>query len=152
MNEPLSPDSFIINRFHKVLDDKQYIGEEDLQRLANETGRPLAELHGLLSFFKSMRTRKPGRNRLAVCYGTPCYARGAEQIHQRLVSELELDEEGTSLDGFVTLEKVQCVGACSLAPVIRVNGQLEGKIKPNQASRRLSKLRDKDKTDSRGHS
>ncbi len=132
--------TFIINRFHEFLDKKQFIAEEDLILLANETGLPLAELHGLLSFFTSLRTRKPGKNRLSVCCGTPCYARGAETIYKRLASELELDEDGTSLDGLVTLEKVQCVGACSLAPVISINGKLAGNIKPRQAAMELHEL------------
>ncbi len=146
MNKPPSNDTFVINRFHDLIDDKQYISTEDLEALAAETGKPVADLHGLLSFFTSLRTKKPGKNLLSVCCGTPCYARGAENIYNRLASELELDEDGTSLDGLVTLEKVQCVGACSLAPVISINGKLTGKIKPKQAADRLQELRDQDKS------
>jgi len=138
----LSPsDSFILNQFHELIDEKQFVAEDDLQNLAKKTGRPLAELHGLLSFFDSLRTRKPGKNRVAICCGTPCYARGADQIYDRLASELILDEYGTSTDGFITLEKVQCVGACSLAPVISINGKLEGRVRPNRAASHLQELR-----------
>ncbi len=141
MSKPHIP-PFIINRFHELLDEKQFVAEEDLIKLAQESGKPLAELHGLLSFFTSIRTRKPGKNLLSVCCGTPCYARGADNIYNRLANELELDEDGTSLDGLVTLEKVQCVGACSLAPVISINGKLTGKIKPKQAAMELQDLID----------
>ena len=135
-------DSPIINRFHRLHEEKGFISEQDLQDLAQQTGRPLADLHGLLSFFHSLRTSPPGKNRLAICYGTPCYARGAEQIYQRLAAELELDEDGTSTDGFITIEKVQCVGACSLAPVIVTNDQLEGRVKAHRLPALLNRLRD----------
>lgn len=131
-------DSPIINRFHRLHEEKGFISEQDLQDLAQQTDRPLADLHGLLSFFHSLRTRPPGKNRLALCYGTPCYARGAEQIYQRLAAELELDEDGTSMDGFISIEKVQCVGACSLAPVVMVNGHVYGNVTPKTVADILS--------------
>ena len=135
-------DKQIISRFHQFQDEKGYVSDDDLHELAIQTQRPLAELHGLLSFFDSVRTSPPGKNIVAVCYGTPCFAHGAETIYNRLTSGYELDEEGTSTDRFITLEKVQCVGACSLAPVISVNGKLEGNIKPQHMAARLEALKD----------
>lgn len=143
-------DSPVINRFHRLHEEKGFISEQDLQDLARQTGRPLADLHGLLSFFHSLRTRPPGKNRLAVCYGTPCYARGAEQVYQRLAAELDLDENGTATDGFITVEKVQCVGACSLAPVIVINNRLEGRVKAHQLPARLKRLRDETPKENEG--
>ena len=132
----------MINLLNQVQEKNGYISQTDLRQLAALTGQPEAKLHGLVSFFDSFRTRPLGKNHLSVCYGTACYTRGANLLYDRLANELELDADGTSTDGWITLDKVQCVGACSLAPVISVNGKLEGKLKAHQMPSTLQKLRD----------
>jgi len=141
MFDPTLLEMPLINRLHDILGKDGFVSEESLRLLAEETGRPLAELHGFVSFFDSIRTRKPGKNQVAVCYGTPCYARGAELVYNRFRAELSEDSEGTFDDGLISLEKVQCVGACSMAPVVSFNGKLE-KVRPNQVAPRLEKLRE----------
>jgi len=134
----------LINTICKIQERNGYIAEDDLQVLADESGQPESALHGLVSFFDHFRTRPLGRNHVSVCYGTACYARGANLVYERLAAELELDDGGNSPDGFITLDKVQCVGACSLAPLIINNGNLEGRIKPHQMPAKLEELRNRD--------
>lgn len=134
----------LVNILNELQDKNGYILQEDLHNLAELTGQPEAALHGMVSFFDSFRTCPLGRNHLSVCYGTACYARGANLIYDRLAADLELDGDGTSTDGFITLDKVQCVGACSLAPLISLNGKLEGKVKSRQMPSILKELRDSD--------
>ncbi|MDT8903295.1 NAD(P)H-dependent oxidoreductase subunit E [Anaeroselena agilis] len=134
----------MINILNQIQQQKGYISREDLQELAAETGQPESVLQGLVSFFNSFRTRPLGRNHISVCYGTACYTRGADLLYDRLAGEMELDADGTSADGFVTIDKVQCVGACSLAPVLICNGDLEGKAKSHQMAGKLRELREED--------
>ena len=134
----------LINILNQLQAKKGYISQEDLQNLSAETGQPEASLQGLVSFFNSLRTRPLGRNHLSVCYGTACYTRGAGLLYDRLAGELDLDADGTTADGFITVDKVQCVGACSLAPVLVCNGALEGKVKSNQMPAKLRALREND--------
>lgn len=134
----------VINILHRMQDEKGYLAQEDLGKLAMLLNRPEAELQGLASFFEHFRTRPLGRNHLSVCYGTACYARGANLVYDRLAGALDLDEYGTSPDGFITLDKVQCVGACSLAPVLIANGNLEGRIKSHQMPQKLKEMRETD--------
>ncbi|QEM67043.1 NAD(P)H-dependent oxidoreductase subunit E [Geobacter sp. FeAm09] len=134
----------LVNILNGLQEKNGHIPEEELRSLALLTRQPESALHALVGFFDSFRTCPLGRNHLSVCYGTACYARGADLVYDRLAGEVELDADGTSTDGFITLDKVQCVGACSLAPVIRVNGKLEGPVKSHRMSARLRELKKDD--------
>jgi NADH:ubiquinone oxidoreductase subunit E len=122
----------IINILNQVQEDQGFIPQSLLTELAGLAGVPESQLHGLVSFFNYFRTRPAGKHRLSICYGTACYARGAPLIYDRLADELKLDADGTSPDGFVTVEQVYCVGACSRAPIVIEDGQIKGKIKSHQ--------------------
>lgn len=141
---PQPEQEHLLNILNRIQDINGYIGKKDLEELEILSGKPEAMLHALVSFFDAYRTRPPGRNRLCVCFGTACYACGADEIYDRLADGLELDEYGTSADGFVTLEKVQCVGACSQAPVIMANSKLAGKVKADHMPAKLNELRKHD--------
>jgi NADH:ubiquinone oxidoreductase subunit E len=134
----------LINILNQVQEEQGYIPRSRLMELAEENGVPESQLHGLVSFFNSFRSRPAGKHKLSICYGTACYARGASLINDRLVDELKLDDcEDTSADGFLTVDHVYCVGACSLAPLIVVDGQIDGKIKSYQIPIMLENLRKK---------
>lgn len=134
----------IINILNKIQEEEGYIPQPMLKELASMSGVPESQLHGLVSFFNSFRTRPMGKHKICVCYGTACYARGAPLIYDRLVEELKLDGTDTSPDGFVTVERVYCVGACSLAPVVVEDGQIKGKVRSHQIPFLIQEMRRKD--------
>jgi NADH:ubiquinone oxidoreductase subunit E len=134
----------LVNILNQIQQQKGFISRDDLRDLAAQTGQPESSLQGLVSFFASFRTRPLGRNHISVCYGTACYTRGADRLYDRLTGEIDLDEDGTSADGFITIDKVQCVGACSRAPVLVCNGTLEGKAKAHHMPAKLRELREND--------
>lgn len=133
----------IINILNQVQEEQGFIPQPLLAEMAEVVGVPESQLHGLVSFFNSFRTRPAGKHRICICYGTACYARGAPLIYDRLAEELKLDADGTSPDGFVTVEQVYCVGACSRAPVVIEDGQIKGKIKSHQVPFLIQELRKK---------
>lgn len=137
------PGRQLINILNQVQEEQGFIPRSLLPELAARAGVPESQLHGLVSFFDSFRTKPSGKHRLSVCYGTACYARGAPLIYDRLADELKLDADGTSPDGSVTVEQVYCVGACSRAPVVVVDGQIKGRIKASQVPFLLQELRNK---------
>jgi NADH:ubiquinone oxidoreductase subunit E len=135
----------IINILNRVQEKEGFVPQPLLAELADLMDVPESQLHGLVSFFNSFRTRPAGKHRISVCYGTACYAKGAPLIYDRLADELKLDDDDTSPDGLVTVERVYCVGACSRAPVIVEDGQIKGKIKSHQVPFLIKELRKKDK-------
>jgi len=135
-------DKLLINVLNQIQKDHGYIPRDQLFELSEKAGVSESQLHGLISFFNSFRSCRAGHHKLSVCYGTACYARGASLINDRLTDELELkNDNDTSADGFATVERVYCVGACSQAPLVVVDGQINGKLKSYQVPHLLDKLR-----------
>jgi NADH-quinone oxidoreductase subunit E len=73
-----------------------------------------------------------GRHLIKVCKGTACHVSGADILFSALSEELKVDEGGTTEDGLFTLESVACLGCCSLAPVVMIDGKVYGKLTPSK--------------------
>lgn len=134
----------IVNVLNQIQQTEGYISRSMLVELAELAKVPESQLHGLVSFFSSLRSRPVGAHHLCVCFGTACYARGAPLIYDRLRNDLQLKgDDDTSADGLVTVEQVYCVGACSRAPVVVADGKIKGEIKSCQVPFLLQELRGK---------
>ena len=120
-----------------VLQDAQeafgFLCEETLDYIAGATGRTLAQVYGVATFYAQFRMEPIGRHLVRVCHGTACHVGGAEDIDAAVCGYLGLDDEGTTEDGEFTVEKVVCVGACSLAPIIIVDGVAHGRLDSEKA-------------------
>lgn len=134
----------ILNCLNRIQAEKGFVPRDTLIELADRAGVPESQLHGLVSFFEAYRTRLPGRHLIRICCGTACYARGAPLLYDRLAEELDLQGSDTSPDGFVTVEQVYCVGACSQAPVVIQDGAIMGRVKSYQVPLLLAALRKKE--------
>jgi NADH-quinone oxidoreductase subunit E len=106
-----------------------YLPEAALAHVASRTGAPLAELWGLATFYRRFRTTPRGRHAVAVCVGTACHVAGAEGVVDALARRLDVKTGGTTADGEITLETVACVGCCSLAPVLQIDGDTTGHMR-----------------------
>jgi NADH:ubiquinone oxidoreductase subunit F (NADH-binding)/NADH:ubiquinone oxidoreductase subunit E/Pyruvate/2-oxoacid:ferredoxin oxidoreductase delta subunit len=100
----------------------RYLPDAALRRVCELTGIPPATLAGVASFYAQFRHRPMGRHHVKVCDGTACHIHGAENIHEALRHHLHLAaNEDTDANGTFTVEKVFCVGCCTLAPVVQIN-------------------------------
>lgn len=109
-----------------------YLGEETLHAIAQLTGIPHAKVTGVATFYHFFRTQPRGKYMINVCLGTACYVKGANLVAERLMEELGIGFGETSSDGLFTLESTRCVGACGLAPVVMIDDQVHGPIKPDE--------------------
>ncbi len=91
---------------------------------------PVSEVHGVVSFYSFFTMKPKGRNNIRVCLGTACYVQGAEEIVNRLCSNLGIEIGGITRDRKFSLETIRCLGACGLAPVAVVNKDTYGSIDP----------------------
>ena len=112
-----------------------YIPPELLPRGAALTGVCGSELLSIATFYSQFRLQPVGENLIQVCHGTACHLAGAEEITAALRRELGIEEGDTSPDQKYTIEKVACLGCCSLAPVITINGETFGRLTPEKAVR-----------------
>jgi NADH-quinone oxidoreductase subunit F len=100
----------------------RYLPDAALRRVCELTVIQPATLAGVSTFYSQFRHRPMGRHHVKVCNGTACHIHGAEDIHEALCKHLHLDPgEDTDKDGIFTIEKVFCVGCCTLAPVVQIH-------------------------------
>ena len=88
----------------------------------------LEEVFGVVSFYSQFALNPKGEISIAVCLGTACYVKGSGQIIERISQQLGVEPGSTSADGRYSLEATRCIGACGLAPVFTVNGEVYGRI------------------------
>ncbi|WP_287152823.1 NAD(P)H-dependent oxidoreductase subunit E [Candidatus Solincola tengchongensis] len=133
----------IIDRYEKseesllaILQDFQrefhYVPEEGMRRLSEVMGVPLSKLYAMGTFYKALSLTPRGRHTIKVCTGTACHLKGAPQLLETLERELKVRRNGTTEDGEFTLECVNCVGACAMAPVVLVDEVYHGQSRPSK--------------------
>jgi NADH:ubiquinone oxidoreductase subunit E len=110
----------------EVLQDIQaayhYLPEEALWRVAEAMGVPLLEVFRLANFYKAFSLAPRGRHLMTVCMGTACHVRESPRFLSEVKRQLQVEPGGTTPDGEFTLETVNCLGACALAPVVILDG------------------------------
>jgi NADH:ubiquinone oxidoreductase subunit E len=120
-----------------------YVSDDAIRAVAEYFNLPLAEIEGVLSFYAQFKRVKPGKYHISVCDGTACHIKGAPQVHEWLKQELNLLPGQTSEDGIFSLETVACLGCCSLAPVLSINGRVYGKLTRKNLVKILEEYRKK---------
>ena len=116
----------------------RYLPDDALRRLCELTEITPAEIAGTSSFYGQFRRSPVGEHIVRVCHGTACHVSGARQITEELRRYLAIpDGQDTDAAGMFTLDEVACLGCCSLAPVLMVDGHTAGKLTPATACEAL---------------
>ena len=89
---------------------------------------PLSEVYGVASFYSQFILNPKGEYAVAVCLGTACYVKGSGDILNKITEILGLPSGATSADAKYSLDATRCIGACGLAPVLTINGEVYGKL------------------------
>ncbi len=106
-----------------------YLPEEALRRVCEISDITPAMITGVASFYSQFRFKPAGEHMIKVCVGTACHVKGAEQVYDSLRRELKLNEgQDTSENGKYTVEKVNCLGCCTLAPVVQIDNITYGHV------------------------
>ena len=117
-----------------------YLSEGALDLIARATKKTLAQVYGIATFYTQFRLEPIGKHLVRICHGTACHVGGAKDIDASVCGHLGLPEEGgTTPDGLFTVEKVVCVGACSLAPIMIVDGVAYGRLDSEKARNVIKK-------------
>lgn len=122
-----------------VLQDVQlayrYLPREAMQAVSERLGVPLAKVFGVATFYKTFTLTPRGKTVLRVCTGTACHIRGAPLLLTELQKRLSIKPGETTADKEFTLEAVNCVGACALAPVVLANDTAHGNLTVSRVRR-----------------
>jgi NADH-quinone oxidoreductase subunit E len=109
-----------------------FVSEPMQQYVALKLRVPVSSVHGVVSFYSFFTTIPRGRHTVKFCMGTACYVGGAQQLIEKAKQVIGVEPGQTTKDGAVTLEICRCVGACSQAPVIVVDEESHGRVRPNK--------------------
>jgi NADP-reducing hydrogenase subunit HndA len=112
----------------KAQDIYGYLPMEVQTIISDETGIPLEKIYGVVTFYAQFSLQPKGKYQVSVCLGTACYVKGAGDIYSKLSEILGIGNGECTPDGKFSLDSCRCVGACGLAPVMMINGEVYGRL------------------------
>ncbi len=118
----------------------RYLPEEALRAVAKSMKLPLAQIYGVATFYRAFTLKPTGKNHICVCTGTACHVRQAVVIVDKLERDLGISAGETTANGEVSLETVNCLGACALGPLVTANGVYYGNMTVNKVEKMLSEV------------
>ena len=117
-----------------------YISPEHLARICDHVGVPVTQAWSVATFYKSFSLEPRGEHSIKVCLGTTCHLKGGERLAEACERNLEVARGQTTADQRFTLETVNCLGACALAPVVMIDEDYLGGANIRGLQKRLDKL------------
>jgi len=109
--------------------------------ISKELDISVARINGVVTFYGHFSVVPKGKNVISVCLGTACYVKGSEGILDTIAHELKISVGETTDDGMFTLKETRCIGACGLAPVFMVNGEVYGNASVQMVKDIITKLK-----------
>ena len=126
-----------------VLQDVQervgYLSKDDMEYIANKLGLSAAQVFGVATFYSQFKLKRSGKNVIEVCDGTACHVKGSNEIFDEVKKILKINPGETTEDDKFTLKTVRCIGACSFAPVMKVNGEIFTRLTREQVKQILGR-------------
>jgi NADH:ubiquinone oxidoreductase subunit E len=119
----------LMSVLHKAQSLFGYLPIEVQRKISEGLSVPLAEVYGVVTFYSQFTLVPKGKYQMGVCLGTACYVKGAQDIIDEIKRQTGVEVEGTTPDGKYSLTATRCIGACGLAPVMDVNGEVYGRLK-----------------------
>lgn len=127
-SKALANDDNIISILQEIQNTFGYVDKEAVQWFSRKSGIALSKFYGVITFYGQFHLTPRGKNIVTVCCGTVCHVKGAPKVISKLKEDLKLKgDDLTTKDMLFTMENVNCVGACSIAPVVIVNDKVYGK-------------------------
>jgi len=117
----------------------EYLPISVQKKIARELNLPFSRVYGVVTFYSFFTMTPRGRHTARVCLGTACYVRGGKALADALKKEFGVEEGGTTPDRKFTYETIRCLGACGLGPVVVVDADVHGRMKPSKIKDMLSR-------------
>ncbi|MGQ9574932.1 MAG: NAD(P)H-dependent oxidoreductase subunit E [Thermoguttaceae bacterium] len=129
----------VIPILQAIQEHYRYLPQEALQRICELTEITPADIVGVATFYTQFRHRPVGRHLIRVCHGTACHVKGSQLVQEALDRHLGLTGgQDTDAEGLFTAQKVACLGCCTLAPVVQIDGLTYGRVRPQTVPKVLA--------------
>lgn len=132
--------SALIEVLHSVQESFGYLDLDGLAYVGAALGVPLSRVYGVATFYSYFTLKPAGEHTCVVCTGTACYITGARALLEGIAADFGVRPGETTADGKLSLLTARCVGTCSLAPVMVVDGSIHGRLTLDAAVATLEKL------------
>ena len=119
-----------------------FIPREVMEYIAEYLNLPLSDIYSISTFYKALSLKPKGKYTIKICNGTACHIRGSESIKDELIDLLDINPGETTEDGQFSIEIVNCIGACALAPVMLINGKYYGDLDKEKVNEIIDSLRE----------
>jgi NADH-quinone oxidoreductase subunit E len=133
--------SGVIQMLQDIQSEYRYIPREAMEQLSKKLDIPQSHIYHVSTFYKAFSLTPRGEHEIRVCLGTACHIRGGKRIAEGFERSLNIFAGETTADGIFTLETVNCLGACALAPLVQVGEDNHGKMTIEKVERVLKKYR-----------
>ncbi len=141
LNRYQSDRSYLINIFQDIQTEYRYLPQEAILRVTEVLGIPITQGYAVATFYKSFSLVPRGEHEIHVCLGTACHLRGGPRLVENFERNLKVKVGETTPDMKFTLETVNCLGACALAPLVRVDQKNYGKVTADTIPKILKEYR-----------
>lgn len=121
-----------------------YLPYEIQKMIADGLNISVQEVYGVATFYSRFTLKPAGKYKVGVCLGTACYVRGSAAVMDKVREKLGIETGETTPDGKFSLDATRCLGACGLAPVMMINGEVYGRLTPDKAAKILDKYRNEE--------
>ncbi len=130
----------LIPLLQEVQGEVGYLSSHSLEEIAEAVRVPVSKVYGVATFYRQFRFARLGEHVIEICRGTACHVKQSAQLKDHLKRRLKLGSDGNSKDGRFSLVTVACLGACSIAPVIRLDGEFFGHLTSEKIDRLLDRI------------
>lgn len=134
------PQGNLIALLQRAQEEFGYLPEAVVDEIARLSGVPASRIYGIITFYAQFSTVPSGRHKICVCHGTACHVAGASRITEAFEQELRVSDGSTTDDMEFTLDAVACMGACSQAPVMRIDQDTYGNLSADQTRKIIRDL------------
>ncbi|MFX4260709.1 NAD(P)H-dependent oxidoreductase subunit E [Pelotomaculum propionicicum] len=141
----------LIRILQKAQDIFGHLPEEVQAYIAEKTETPVSEVNGVVTFYSLFSAEPRGKYTLDLCMGTACYIKGAQELMDTLKDHLKIDSGETTPDQLFTVKSTRCIGACGLAPILVVNGDVHGNATTGEILKIIKKYRKGEEIESKKH-
>jgi len=133
--------SSLIGIFQDIQAEWRYLPREAIARVVERLGIPITQAYMVATFYKSFSLVPRGEHEIHVCLGTACHLRGGQRLVENFERTLNVKAGETTADKKFTLETVNCLGACALAPLVRVDQKNYGKMSGDRITKIIKEYR-----------
>lgn len=114
-----------------------YIPEKSVKMIAEKVGKPEADIYGIITFYSQFTLTPKAKYNIDICLGTACFVLGAQDVLDKILAKLGVKVGEMTADGKWIVTSCRCLGCCGLAPAMTINGEVYGKMKPEDVDRIL---------------